>query len=140
MLNGYTAFSLLGKRRSRYGRNPGGITVLISDRVNKSIRCINVTDYAIYLIRFDKSHFDTFDKDIMVVCLYIPCDGSSFHQKRVKSNGIREFMDEFIDTISTECSMALLHVGDFNARTGNAPDYVIDANNQHIDIPEWLHD
>ena len=62
MLNGYTAFSLHGKRRSRYGRNPGGITVLISsDHVNKFIRCINVTDYAIYL-RFDRSHFDTFDK------------------------------------------------------------------------------
>ena len=74
----------------------------------------------------------------MVVCLYIPCDGSSFYQKRVESNGIREFMDEFIDTICTDCSIVLL--GDFNARTGSAPDYIIDANNQHIDIPDWLHD
>ena len=45
-------------------------------------------------------------------------------------------MDEFIDTISTECSIVLL--GDFNARTGHAPDYIIDANNQHIDIPGWV--
>ena len=69
---------------------------------------------------------------------YIPCEGSSFYHKRVEPNGIREFMDEFIDIISTECSIVL--IGDFNARIGNAFDYIIDENNYYRDIPDWLHD
>ena len=134
LLNEYVSFSIHGKRRSRYGRNPGGITVFISERMKDFIQCIKVTNYAIFL-KLDKSNIINCINDI-IMCIYI-FRRLYFYHNRIQSNGIQEFLDELLDVITPGNYMILL--GDFNARTVPQPDYIID-DTVHLAIPDWFYD
>ena len=104
--------------------------MFISERMKYFIQCIKVTDYAIFL----KLDIINYINDIIIVCAYIPFESSTFYHNRIQSNGIQEFLDELLDVITPDTYMILL--GDFNARTGPQPDYIIDDDTVHLTIPD----
>ena len=55
-LSDYTTFCVHGKRRSRRGRQPGGIAVFVKNNISNLINCIKKTDLGIFL-RLDKGQY-----------------------------------------------------------------------------------
>ena len=86
----------------------------------------------------NKTCIEHCDKDIIIVCTYIPCENSTFYTRRAESNGIIELLDE-LSQLLTPDNYAMI-MGDFNARTGGLCDYIIDDHITHLDLPGWLYD
>ena len=53
----------------------------------------------------------------------------------MKKNGINEMFDELIDIMSQNDYVILM--GDLNARTAEAPDYIIDDNTDYLSLPDF---
>ena len=67
-------------RHSSRGHWSGGICVYIKPSLNQFVkRCLPESNIAIYLV-ISKNVFG-FDKDVLLVCAYIPPEGSSFYEK-----------------------------------------------------------
>ena len=64
-------------------------------------------------------------------CLYIPlCESLTFLR-----NGIHKLLEELSQIISHDAELILK--GDFNARTSDVPDYIIDDSFSHFTLPDW---
>ena len=134
VIDGYDVYFIHGQRRSRRGRNPGGIAVYVRNTLRQCVKCICKTDFGVYL-KIYKAYFTDLEHDIIFPCVYIPCESSTFYDIRNEKNGINEMFDELIDIMSQNDYVILM--GDLNARTAEAPDYIIDDNTDYLSLPDW---
>ncbi len=118
----YTCFCVHGKRRSKHGRQPGGIAVFIKTSLLCVIQLLHKTDYGIFL-RLSKGASDLLC-DIIIACLYIPNEGSTFYTNRIDSNGIFELEELLSDIVIANPDCHLMLCGDFNSRTAEQCDYI----------------
>ena len=136
-LDSHQHYCVHGKRRHTRGRHPGGICVFIKKELLRAITVIKTSDYGIYL-KLDKDVFN-FDKDIIIMCvyMYIPPEGSSFYIERHEKNGISELEGELLNIVVENMECDYMLAGDFNARTADVADFIIDDNISHIDNSDW---
>ena len=99
VIDGYDVYFIHGQRRSRRGRNPGGIAVYVRNTLRQCVKFICKTDFGVYL-KIYKAYFTDLEHDIIFPCVYIPCESSTFYAIRNEKNGINEMFDELIDIMS----------------------------------------
>lgn len=91
---------------------------LISHTISHFVNAISCTFNNMLVFRISKRLFHC-ERDIIVLCVYLPPVDSPYYQRMNVANGIQE-LENCLLHISTEhpdCS--LIVCGDFNARTGN---------------------
>ena len=86
--------------------------------------------------RIDKLHFGL-NNDILLVFVYVPHEGSSFYHERDETNGLVEFEKSLADIYASHRDCELLIAGDFNSRTGNLPDYLVNDDITFVPNMEW---
>ena len=133
-INGYKCFNVCRKKRGNRGRNSGGIAVYICNSLIKGISKIPSSGSENILIKLDKVFFGM-DRDIVIAFSYCVPEYSSYQ--------LREQMDIFGDLeyklgcIGTGTD--ILCFGDFNARTSNKPDYIMNEDNTDIPVPRDIY-
>ena len=137
MFDEYTPYIIHGQRRSRYGRTPGGIAVFVRNTVSNFVHHYKTSEFGIYL-KINNVIVNGVITDIIIACLYIPCEGSSFYNSRNEDNGLEEISDE-LERIRDD-STCLIVMGDLNARTSEMPDYIINDDVNYLSLPDWWSD
>ena len=135
LLPDHVCYALHGKRRSNFGRTPGGIAVYIRNTLSTYVKHLITNEFAIYF-RIDKLHFGL-NNDILLVFVYVPHEGSSFYHERDETNGLVEFEKSLADIYASHRDCELLIAGDFNSRTGNLPDYLVNDDITFVPNMEW---
>ena len=122
-ISGYKFLYVSRKHKHKIAcRASGGIGILISNKYANSTRIDHTYDYLVWL----KSATDCCQKkNIKIGCTYIPQENSTYVGVRNCTMLEEEEMARYIEMHH------ILLCGDFNSRTGQAPDYeagVIDTN------------
>ena len=86
-------------------------------------------------MKIDKIYLNGYSNDVIIAGLYIPCEHSTFYNCQEENNGIEDLINELVDVSVADNNLLLM--GDFNARTGDMPDYIIDDNVNYLEFPEW---
>ena len=94
----YTTFCVHGKRRSRRGHQPDGITVFVKNTILDLINCIKKTDLGIILL-LDKGQ-SGLTCDVIIECFYILCEGSTFYADQIETNGILELEQSLAEIVT----------------------------------------
>ena len=131
----YTTFCVHGKRRSKRGRQPGGIAVFVKNSISKLIKCIKKTDLGLFLL-LDKGN-SSLTCDIIIACVYIPCDGSTFSTDRIETNGIYELEQSIAEIVTEHSDCNIILCGDLNSRTGVCDDFIIEDDISYIHDSDW---
>ena len=109
----------------RAGRSSGGLLVYCKNSLSKYIKKTKVTPYYIW-ITIDKSIFFNLNKSIKVCLAYNPPENSNYCNKEI-------YDDISLDLLQkSNSSSPILLMGDFNARTGEEPDYE-DTEDKHME-------
>ena len=133
-INGYKCFNVCRKKRGNRGRNSGGIAVYICNTLIKGVAKIPSSGSENILLKLDKTFFGL-KRDIVVTFSYCVPEYSSYQ--------LREQLDIFGDLeyklgcVGTESD--ILCFGDFNARTSNKPDYLMNEDNTDIPVPRDIY-
>ena len=130
----YEPFYAHGCRRSTRGRTPGGIAVFIHNRIKHIFKHIKTSEYGIYF-KINSEYVSNSDKDIILVCVYIPCENSTFYARKEEENGILGLLNELIELVCPTSNVILM--GDFNARTAELADYITDDDINYLALPTW---
>lgn len=104
-------------------RNSGGIVVFIKDALHKGIQLVLTDSDGIMWFKLDKEFF-SFEDDLYLCCAYLPPEKSQVYS--VISNNEHIF-DKLTQNITTfQILGKVIIMGDLNARTAVAPDYIMD--------------
>ena len=101
------------------GRPSGGICVLIRNEYAHFFRQIEykgVGNFIVFIL--DKKLFDL-EKDILIVCVYVPPEGSPYYVHFDVENGISLLEDCLMDCLVSNTDFHVLLCGDLNSRTSN---------------------
>jgi exonuclease III len=135
-LKDYDYFSVHGKRKQKYGRTPGGIVTLIKKDIVNNIELLLKCDYGLFF-KLDKHKFGL-KQHVILCCVYIPCEGSTFYVDRPESDGIAELESFLVNMVSDHGECDLFVMGDLNARTRTEEDYILDDDVTYIPgVDEW---
>ncbi len=104
------------KMNSRGGRYSGGIIVLIRENITKYVKLHMKKDYGLWL-KINKSTLNM-DENLYIGGIYLPPSDS-----RYAIPSVFETIEKDIVQLSETGNILL--TGDYNARTGNLPDYVL---------------
>jgi exonuclease III len=131
----YEYFSVHGKRRHKQGRTPGGIVTFIKRDIPHGIKLIKACDYGLFF-KLDKDVFG-WEQSVILCCVYIPPDGSTFYDNRPERDGITELESHLVTLVSDNNDSDIFMMGDFNARTSDDADYILDDTVTHLPVEEW---
>ena len=136
VMKDYKCFSSPAKKLSERGRRSGGIVCCIKDKIVNFFQPLPCQfDYAL-AFKISRLLFST-DKDIVLVCVYIPPAGSPYYNLTDYSNGIMILEQCLLQLLSVHADCLLMICGDLNARTGknNVGDFdVSDPRCEMIDV------
>ena len=114
------------KKSNKAVRYSGGIAVVIKNIIKKGVKILPITHSEFLWIKLDKTFFKL-DSDIFLCFVYISPVSSSFNGK---NDDIFELIENNIANLSKSGHSILM--GDFNAHTNTAVDYI--EENVSIDI------
>jgi hypothetical protein len=110
-------------KKGNKGRPMGGIVVCVKRSLERFVARLNVNALHTVFLRISKLLFG-FEKDILLACTYIPPPDSPFF-RNLDCSGI-ELLEDYLTLLGLPLDdVYLVFMGDFNARTGNQPDYVV---------------
>ena len=112
------------KKSNKNGRKSGGITVIISEQLRKATKIYKDTEYGVWL-KICKSIMKI-DKDIYICGIYVPPTNSEYAIDQPF-----EQIENDVSELPGNCYTLL--VGDFNARTGELQDIMLDSNTPEIE-------
>lgn len=124
-------------KRSKFGRNPGGLSLFVSVSLYPAITEINVQDSNIIAIKVMKT-WTGFENDLIIIACYIPPEGNKVYDTLDEDNGINILSNtvEWIRNKYVGCP--LLIMGDLNARTGQKQDFAEqDSIKYMMNETEW---
>ena len=132
-MNCYTYFDCVRQRTNRAGRNSGGVGVFVNDDLMNvfSVHRLYENYKNCVILHFSMSRFEGL-KDIILYFTYISPEGSSIYVNQADSNGI-VLLQKHLDQITADyplCSLFL--AGDFNSRTKDFLDYIINDDLYHV--------
>ena len=114
-------------------RNSGGIVVFIRSKYVTKDTLVYTSQDDIIWVKFDKALF-AMSTDLYVGLCYVVPDDSS-RQSLIDTNIFDRLLDSFIfieNTSQNDCTILLC--GDFNSRSSNSPDYVVDDDSVHMSV------
>jgi hypothetical protein len=131
----YICFQAVRERTSRFGRPHGGIAVYIEKHI--ADRFTRVKEFWPDCIFFLSDIFGTQEKHIFAFVYVPPCD-SNLHNIR-ECSGI-EMLENYLLTLKEEYpDRQLVLMGDFNARTSDKADYIIDDDIDYLPIENDMY-
>ena len=98
-----------------HGRYPGGVCVFVKKDISHAIILIQTTCYGMYF-KIDSDTFH-FEKDIIIMCVYVPPDGSSFYEKCSGNIAIHKLEEDILNLRIDNMNCDYMLVGDFNSRS-----------------------
>ena len=135
-LDDYEHFSVHGKRRHKHGRIPGGIVTFIQKDIANSVELLLKCEYGLFF-KLDKYKFGL-KQHVIICCIYVPCDGSTFYVDRPERDGIAELESYLVNTASDHAGCDIFVMGDFNSRTSADEDYILDDDVTYMPgADEW---
>ena len=141
-INEYAAFDYVQQNKKSSARGSGGISVLIHDKLmntflvkrifHKFMECV--------VLYVDKYLFSG-DKNIIMIFVYVSPEKSPFYESN-RVNGIEDLSEKLTIISSDYPDAHLLHAGDFNARTKDIDDFIINDDIEHIfeNVVDYPHD
>ena len=107
----------------------GGLGILVKKTIRKGVKYLPVTCSEYQWLELDKKFFGL-DKNLYVCFAYIPPQYSSFY---VDQNvDFLDLLDNDIASYRNKGSVLIL--GDFNARTGSEPDFVVNDDDSYLPL------
>ena len=124
-LPGYTCFSKARRKRSRKGRYSGGITVFIRNDILNGVETVcDVKLNDSVFIKLSGRYFGM-GKDLILGVIYIPPEQSVYH--KIYDNYGYEALDDTLKSLKEIYGdLDFILMGDFNARTSQESDFIID--------------
>jgi hypothetical protein len=96
-----------------------------------------VTDSQIGVFLQIPAHIFNSDKDFIFGGVYIPPDYSPWYDDKSDSNGIELLEKDLFQAYQVCDDSSVLLLGDFNARTGILPDYILDDSADNLPCKDW---
>ena len=129
-LDGFEHFALHRPRHQRARRDSGGVALYYRAELAKYVTLVKETEDCILWVKIDKKGIDS-DKDMLVCLCYAVPSGSS------KATNTAWVLDELLsDLVEFDVkygdTVIPVIAGDFNARTGQANDQVLDEEDTVI--------
>ena len=127
-IKGFGHFDIPASKVKQKGRRSGGIVLYYKKQFRKALTQISSASKCIMWVRIDKRFFTNLDFDIYLAVVY------------AKPNTLREdnnFTSIFERELLRFSALGkIMLAGDFNARTGNIPDYCKEYQNDNVPLPE----
>ena len=130
---GYYCFQLNRTSIKTAKTESGGIALLCKSHYRQGISILPIISEDFFWIKLNKQFFNI-SEDLYICAVYDPPPGSSYSQRQIRDP--LETIEENVIEYSKKGNIMLL--GDFNARTGNLPDYVM--GDSDIIIPMYTDD
>ena len=129
LLQGYTHFDSVRIKRTRRGRNSGGISVFVKNYLlaQESVYRIFEGFENCVILLFDKSIFKT-DQDVIMCFVYISPEGSPIYNTSEEKDGIKLFEKYLFSIRDLYPNEHLFLAGDFNARIKTFLDFIPEDN------------
>jgi len=124
-LSNYVPYVLDALPISSHGRCSGGIVLLVRHSLNLFVKWSKICENVVFIL-LDKKLFNL-EKDLLLGCVYIQPEGSTWYRKRATKNGLTILLESLLDILDTLGDVYVLIGGDYNAWTGESPDYVEDT-------------
>jgi hypothetical protein len=127
-ISGYRCFQVCRKKLVR-GPKSGGICVYIHNSITRGVSKVNTAGSESILIKLDKDYF-SLERNI-IVCFTYCVPANSSYQLRTQFDPLEDFegkISAFDDTYDLLC------LGDYNSRTAQRPDYIVDDDNTDIPV------
>ena len=126
---GYNHHNLHRQQLSTAKTISGGILVLYKEQHRSGIEILKSNSDDYLWLKLKKEHFNT-DNDIYLCAVYDPPPQSTYSQRITKDP--LELIEEEI--IKYSQSGQILLMGDFNARISDAPDYIMNDDDEYLPI------
>ena len=105
-------------------RHFGGLAILRKPEIKPHVKILKNTNYEYQWVKLEKDFFG-FSKDLYICLVYFPPSGSIYTQRLDK-----DILDCIEQDINKYCELGnILLCGDFNARIGTQPDFVVQDDN-----------
>ncbi len=127
-IQGYHGYFLNRPRNSKAKKDSGGVALFVKHNIRRGIKILNDHVNASYMWVQLKKDFFGFKNDIYLCCAYIPPHNSTYQC----SNDCDILADIGTDIAQYSREGQVILCGDLNARTGQAPDYIVDDNDNHL--------
>ena len=135
LFQNYSCLQVKARQFNKYGRPSGGILTFYKTEYEKGIqRLYKDFDYAT-ICKLDKEFFNL-DRNIILICAYLPPEGSVAYTDGDESNGIELLHNKILEIQNDFYSDHLLIMGDLNARIGDRKDFINDGVNK-IPNMDW---
>ena len=115
----FKCFVSSARKLSLQGRRSGGLICLVSNLISSWVDHVRCNFDNILVFRFHRQLFNS-EKDVLVICTYIPPMGSPYYASSGESNGVSLLEECLLQLYTEHADCSLLICGDFNARTGNS--------------------
>jgi hypothetical protein len=131
-INSEYVYHKLGKKFSNKGRASGGISIIIKNELKKGIKILENKNDCFVWLQLEKTFFNL-EKDTFICAAYIPPENSSIWMHR--NEDPFQTLDEEVGKYQCKGNVAIM--GDLNAYTGNAYDFIPE---DHVDFTGMSED
>ena len=132
---GYMSLRQIRKNKhKRAKRNSGGILVIYKETLHKYITEHNKKNENIFWLRIDNKILGL-EKNVFLGITYISPIYSSIYNTNPHMENTFECLKKQLASFNKDDLIIL--GGDFNARTGNLNDFIIDDNTNYVPLPEF---
>jgi hypothetical protein len=132
----FSVFTHDGRKLSRQGRLSGGIVVLIRKDIIHCVKQVDIDVDNVLAFHISKELLGL-DRDVMVVCTYLPPYDSKFWQNTEHGFGIELVEKTMLDLYDKYTDFHFLICGDLNARTASR-NYIPISDDNLDDFTESL--
>lgn len=127
-LEGFHIQSNLRPRSAKSPKASGGLSMGVRAKILKGVTFMKPTNSEIMWLKLNKQFFG-FEENIFICNAYISPIGSSYSNQR---DDIFALLEADIEKYSNKGKCIIL--GDFNAKTGTQPDYIVNDNVDYLNI------
>ena len=115
----FTVYVSPAKKLSHLGRRSGGVICLVKHTISPWVKHIKCDLDNLLVFRLDKQLFNS-EKDVLMLCAYIPPSGSPYYDNKSVSNGIYLLEEYLLQLYAQHDDCSIVVCGDLNARTGRS--------------------
>ena len=135
LLPEYTVFVNYSNKSKRQGRSSGGVAVFVRTDVIEYIKPIQLKFN--FGLAFLVDNILCTSTPFIIIFVYLPPFGAKVYSDSDEPNGVAH-LENYINLLySSYPDIELIISGDFNARTKNLPDYIVNDSSDYLPTPEY---
>lgn len=132
---GYSNFEVHRPRRSGAKRDSGGLIVMVKNQLSDFVTLEKTNNQNVIWVKLRKEIINV-DEDVLVGLCYVTPESSCRQNIDpdvlvTLSNDLVEFNEKYDGDVLT------LIAGDFNGRTGNEPDFIVNDSVEYLPVPDF---